>query len=68
MLVPVRYNTVVVRLFVMEILSFALIQLQESLAPHTADPHGLWHDCTLNNERCSPSQIQFLQGMPYSFC
>ncbi|KAK4378778.1 hypothetical protein RND71_000640 [Anisodus tanguticus] len=37
-------------------------QLQESLAPHTADPHGLWHDCTLNNERCSPSQIRFLQG------
>lgn len=52
----------------MEILSFALVQLQESLAPHTADPHGLWHDCTLNNERCSPSQIQFLQGMPYSIC
>lgn len=37
-------------------------QLQESLAPRGADPHGIWHDCTLNNERCSPSQIHFLQG------
>ncbi|XP_041992130.1 pectin acetylesterase 12-like [Salvia splendens] len=36
-------------------------QVQESLAPATADPQGTWHDCKLNNERCSASQIQFLQ-------
>ncbi|KAL0387297.1 UNVERIFIED_CONTAM: Pectin acetylesterase 10 [Sesamum radiatum] len=37
-------------------------QLQESLAPPTADPQGNWRDCKMNNERCSASQIQFLQG------
>ncbi|KAK4424483.1 Pectin acetylesterase 10 [Sesamum alatum] len=37
-------------------------QLQESLAPRTADPQGNWRDCKMNNERCSASQIQFLQG------
>ncbi|XP_042033862.1 pectin acetylesterase 10-like isoform X2 [Salvia splendens] len=36
-------------------------QVQESLAPSTADPQGSWHDCKMNNERCSASQIQFLQ-------
>ncbi|KAH6804242.1 Pectinacetylesterase family protein [Perilla frutescens var. frutescens] len=36
-------------------------QVQESLAPPTADPQGNWHDCKLNNERCSSSQIQVLQ-------
>ncbi|XP_055807865.1 pectin acetylesterase 12-like isoform X2 [Solanum dulcamara] len=37
-------------------------QVQSSLAPPVADPHGLWHDCKRNNEKCSASQIQFLQG------
>ncbi|MCD7470147.1 Pectin acetylesterase 10 [Datura stramonium] len=37
-------------------------QVQSSLAPPVADPHGLWHDCKRNNEQCSASQIQFLQG------
>ncbi|XP_031101732.1 pectin acetylesterase 12-like [Ipomoea triloba] len=37
-------------------------QLQASLAPPSADPHGSWHGCTLNNQKCSASQIQFLQG------
>lgn len=41
---------------------FQFIQVQESLAPKTADPQGNWHDCKSNNERCSSSQIQFLQG------
>ncbi|KAK2966203.1 hypothetical protein RJ640_008769 [Escallonia rubra] len=36
-------------------------QVQASLAPPSADPHGNWHDCKMNNERCSTSQIQFLQ-------
>ncbi|XP_030529536.1 pectin acetylesterase 12 [Rhodamnia argentea] len=37
-------------------------QLQASLAPSSADPHGYWRQCTLNNAKCSNSQIQFLQG------
>ncbi|XP_047341622.1 pectin acetylesterase 12-like [Impatiens glandulifera] len=37
-------------------------QVQASLAPASADPHGYWHDCKMNNARCSESQIQFLQG------
>ncbi|KAK9161895.1 hypothetical protein Syun_008236 [Stephania yunnanensis] len=37
-------------------------QVQASLAPPSADPHGYWHECRMNHARCSPSQIQFLQG------
>ncbi|KAF8401199.1 hypothetical protein HHK36_012130 [Tetracentron sinense] len=37
-------------------------QIQASLAPPSADPHGYWHDCKLNHARCTASQIQFLQG------
>ncbi|KAJ8556384.1 hypothetical protein K7X08_029775 [Anisodus acutangulus] len=37
-------------------------QVQSSLAPPIADPKGLWNDCKRNNEKCSASQIQFLQG------
>ncbi|GMP39747.1 hypothetical protein CsSME_00010459 [Camellia sinensis var. sinensis] len=37
-------------------------QLQASLAPQSADPHGYWRDCKMNNAHCSTSQIQFLQG------
>ncbi|KAK1317116.1 hypothetical protein QJS10_CPA05g00055 [Acorus calamus] len=37
-------------------------QLQASLAPPSADPHGNWHACKLNKSTCSASQIQFLQG------
>lgn len=37
-------------------------QVQSSLAPPVADPHSLWNDCKRNNEKCSASQIQFLQG------
>ncbi|KAH1079067.1 Pectin acetylesterase 3 [Glycine max] len=36
-------------------------QVQESLAPHSADPHGSWNDCKSNHARCNSSQIQFLQ-------
>ncbi|CAA2959492.1 pectin acetylesterase 12-like [Olea europaea subsp. europaea] len=36
-------------------------QVQQSLASHTADPEGTWHECKLNHERCSTLQIQFLQ-------
>ncbi|TXG48950.1 hypothetical protein EZV62_024825 [Acer yangbiense] len=37
-------------------------QIQSSLAPASADPHGYWHDCRLNHVKCSASQIRFLQG------
>ncbi|KAL6531523.1 Pectin acetylesterase 10 [Orobanche minor] len=37
-------------------------QVQESLASPSADPRGYWRDCKMNNARCSPSQITFLQG------
>ncbi|GLT38575.1 hypothetical protein SLA2020_128170 [Shorea laevis] len=37
-------------------------QIQSSIAPPSADPHGFWHDCRLNHAKCSPVQIRFLQG------
>lgn len=37
-------------------------QIQSSLAPSSADPHGFWHDCRLNHAKCTTSQIQYLQG------
>ncbi|KAJ9186072.1 hypothetical protein P3X46_005616 [Hevea brasiliensis] len=37
-------------------------QIQSSLAPPTADPHGYWSECRKNHAKCSASQIQFLQG------
>ncbi|KAK1592182.1 hypothetical protein Q3G72_020873 [Acer saccharum] len=37
-------------------------QIQASLAPPSADPHGRWHECRNNFARCSASQIRFLQG------
>ncbi|XWS64390.1 hypothetical protein CRYUN_Cryun05aG0000800 [Craigia yunnanensis] len=37
-------------------------QIQSSIAPLSADPHGYWHDCRLNHAKCSASQIRFLQG------
>ncbi|CAJ1872141.1 unnamed protein product [Sphenostylis stenocarpa] len=36
-------------------------QVQESLVPPSADPHGSWHDCKYNHARCNSSQIQFFQ-------
>nr|VDD29961.1 unnamed protein product [Brassica oleracea] len=37
-------------------------QIQESLAPKSADPSGSWHDCRLDYTKCNSTQIQFLQG------
>ncbi|KAG5148954.1 hypothetical protein JHK82_015835 [Glycine max] len=37
-------------------------QVQTSLAPSSADPHGFWHDFRLNHGKCTSSQIQYLQG------
>ncbi|KDP23324.1 hypothetical protein JCGZ_23157 [Jatropha curcas] len=36
-------------------------QIQSSLAPPSADPHGYWSECRKNNAKCSAYQIQFLQ-------
>lgn len=36
-------------------------QVQESLIPSSADPHGLWHDCRMDQSRCNSSQMQFLE-------
>ncbi|XP_004494485.1 pectin acetylesterase 3 isoform X1 [Cicer arietinum] len=36
-------------------------QVHESLAPHSADPHGSWSECKSNHAKCNSSQIQFLQ-------
>ncbi|MED6114623.1 Pectin acetylesterase 3, variant 2 [Stylosanthes scabra] len=36
-------------------------QVQESLAPHSADPSGSWKDCKTNHAKCNSSQMQFLQ-------
>ncbi|XVF80374.1 hypothetical protein PTKIN_Ptkin15bG0064600 [Pterospermum kingtungense] len=36
-------------------------QVQESLIPSVADPHGLWHECKMDHSHCNSSQIQFLQ-------
>lgn len=37
-------------------------QLQQSLAPDAADPHGYWRECKFNYADCNAGQIQFLQG------
>lgn len=37
-------------------------QIQSSLAPPSADPHGYWHECRLNHAKCTRPQIEFLQG------
>ncbi|CAN1161689.1 Pectin acetylesterase 12 [Linum perenne] len=37
-------------------------QIQSSLAPPSADPHGYWINCKKNHAKCTQSQLQFLQG------
>lgn len=46
-------------------MNFLFVQIQESLAPKSADPSGSWNDCRLNYAKCTASQIQFLQGETY---
>ncbi|CAI0470122.1 unnamed protein product [Linum tenue] len=36
-------------------------QVQASLAPPTADPHGDWDDCKKNHAECNATQINFFQ-------
>lgn len=38
------------------------LQIQESLAPKSADPTGYWKYCKKNYTTCDAKQIQFLQG------
>ncbi|KAG8477573.1 hypothetical protein CXB51_031004 [Gossypium anomalum] len=37
-------------------------QVQESLIPSSADPHGFWRDCKMDHSHCNSSQMLFLQG------
>ncbi|CAL9102566.1 unnamed protein product [Musa acuminata var. zebrina] len=37
-------------------------QLQQSLAPKTADPHDYWGGCKMNHANCNGYQLQFLLG------
>ncbi|RZC88338.1 hypothetical protein C5167_016137 [Papaver somniferum] len=37
-------------------------QVQASLAPPSADPHGYWNECKKNHATCTSAQIQFLQN------
>ncbi|XVF72860.1 hypothetical protein PTKIN_Ptkin12aG0154800 [Pterospermum kingtungense] len=36
-------------------------QVQESLIPPSADPHGSWRDCKRDRSHCNSTQMQFLQ-------
>ncbi|KAF7818040.1 pectin acetylesterase 12-like [Senna tora] len=40
-------------------------QIQSSIAPPSADPHGYWHYCRLDYAKCSGPQIQLLQGFRF---
>ncbi|KAL3498104.1 hypothetical protein ACH5RR_040836 [Cinchona calisaya] len=42
-------------------------QIKNILAPGVADPHGLWHNCKLDITKCSPSQLQTMQGFRLEF-
>ncbi|KAH7867245.1 hypothetical protein Vadar_030875 [Vaccinium darrowii] len=37
-------------------------QVQESLAPASADPSGYWRDCKMDHALCTQAQVLFLQG------
>ncbi|GJN33215.1 hypothetical protein PR202_gb21788 [Eleusine coracana subsp. coracana] len=37
-------------------------QLQQSVAPKTADPKGLWRGCRMNHASCNSNQLQVLHG------
>lgn len=44
-------------------LLFPPFQLEESLAPQSADPNGYWKACILDRTKCNASQIQAFQGI-----
>ncbi|XP_038976343.1 pectin acetylesterase 8-like [Phoenix dactylifera] len=42
-------------------------QIKNILVPGVADPHGTWHDCKLDIQQCSSSQLQIMQGFRTQF-
>ncbi|CAI9784713.1 unnamed protein product [Fraxinus pennsylvanica] len=42
-------------------------QIKNILAPGVADPHGTWHNCKIDIKKCSPSQLQIMQGFRTEF-
>ncbi|KAJ7943970.1 Pectin acetylesterase [Quillaja saponaria] len=42
-------------------------QIKNILAPGVADPHGTWHSCKLDIEKCSPSQLTTMQDFRLQF-
>lgn len=40
-----------------------IFQLQQSVAPKTADPQGLWRGCRMNHASCNNNQLQVLHGI-----
>ncbi|CAN4076480.1 unnamed protein product [Withania somnifera] len=42
-------------------------QIKNILAPAVADPHGVWVHCKLDILKCSPRQLQVMQGFRLGF-
>ncbi|XP_071737387.1 pectin acetylesterase 8-like [Rutidosis leptorrhynchoides] len=42
-------------------------QIKNALAPGVADPHGTWHNCKIDIEKCSSEQIQIMQDFRLEF-
>ncbi|XP_031394808.1 pectin acetylesterase 8-like isoform X2 [Punica granatum] len=42
-------------------------QIKNILAPGVADPHGTWHSCKLDIEKCSPDQLKIMQAFRMEF-
>ncbi|XP_047971190.1 pectin acetylesterase 8-like isoform X1 [Salvia hispanica] len=42
-------------------------QIKNILAPGVADPHGLWHNCKTDINKCSTSQLQVMQEFRTAF-
>ncbi|KAI3690151.1 hypothetical protein L2E82_48126 [Cichorium intybus] len=42
-------------------------QIKNVLAPGISDPHGAWHNCKLDIERCSSNQIEIIQAFRLEF-
>ncbi|KAK6116929.1 hypothetical protein DH2020_049304 [Rehmannia glutinosa] len=42
-------------------------QIKNILAPGVADPHGHWHNCKTDIEKCSTTQLQTMQGFRSQF-
>jgi hypothetical protein len=42
-------------------------QIKNILAPGVADPHGTWHNCKLDIENCSPTQLETMHSFRSNF-